>query len=95
MEGAVSRREEIDGHLAATAANWTLARMTAVDRNVLRLAAYELAFETQTPVSVVIDEAIEIVRRYSTQDSTKFVNGILDKLKSLRPPDHGPKKSPG
>ncbi len=93
LDGTLSRREEIDGHLTKTAANWTIARMAAVDRNVLRLALYELAFDLQTPVNVVIDEAIEIVRRYSTEDATKFVNGILDKLKSLRSPD-GPPKSP-
>ena len=68
--------------------------MAAVDRNVLRLAAYELAYERGTPVGVVIDEAIEIVRKYSTEDATKFVNGILDKLKSLRPASDAPKKDP-
>jgi N utilization substance protein B len=95
LDGTVSHRDEIDGRLATTAANWTIARMAAVDRNVLRLAAYELTFDTQTPVNVVIDEAIEIVRRYSTEDSTKFVNGILDKLKSLRPRENDSQASPG
>jgi len=84
LDGAVRRRDEIDAHLAATAENWPVRRMAAVDRSMLRLAAYELAYERDTPVSVVIDEAIEIVRKYSGEDSTKFVNGVLDKLKSLR-----------
>ncbi len=84
LEGALQRLPEIDGHIAATARNWPLKRMAAVDRCLLRLAAYELAFERETPVSVVIDEAIEIARKYSGEDSTKFVNGILDKLKNLR-----------
>jgi N utilization substance protein B len=92
LDGAVAKREEIDGHIAATADNWPIKRMAAVDRNVLRLAAFELAFERDTPVGVVIDEAIEIVRKYSSEESTKFINGILDKLKSLR--EDGPKEDP-
>jgi len=59
-------------------------RMAAVDRNVIRLAAYELTTRPDTPVGVVIDEAIEIVRKYSTEEATRFVNGILDALKALR-----------
>jgi len=94
LEGAARLRDEIDGHLAATAANWSIKRMAAVDRNVLRLAAYELIYEPRTPVNVVIDEAIEIVRKYSTEDATKFVNGILDKLKALRPVPDDAKKNP-
>jgi len=95
LEGTSSKRAEIDAHIAATAENWPIKRMAAVDRNVLRLAAYELAYERGTPVGVVIDEAIEIVRKYSTEDATKFVNGILDKLKSLRPASDAPQKDPG
>ena len=94
LEGAAGKRAEIDAHIAATAENWPIKRMAAVDRNVLRLAAYELAYERGTPVGVVIDEAIEIVRKYSTEDATKFVNGILYKLKSLRPASDAPKKAP-
>jgi len=85
LDGAVAKLGEIDAHIAATAENWPIKRMAAVDRNVLRLAAFELAYERDTPVGVVIDEAIEIVRKYSTEDATKFINGILDKLKALRP----------
>lgn len=96
LDGAVSRQGELDAHISATAANWSLKRMAAVDRNILRLAAYELACEGETPVGVVIDEAIEIARKYSTEDSTKFINGILDKLKVLRGRDgeDDPKKDP-
>jgi len=94
LEGAFRLREEIDAAIAATALNWPLKRMAAVDRNVLRLAAYELVYERATPVKVVIDEAIEIVRKYSTEDSTKFVNGILDKLKALRPNPDGLQENP-
>ena len=94
LDGTISKRAEIDAHIAATAENWPIKRMAAVDRNVLRLAAFELAYERDTPVSVVIDEAIEIVRKYSTEDATKFINGILDKLQALRPPSDAPQKDP-
>jgi N utilization substance protein B len=95
LDGAVARLGEIDAHIAATAENWPLKRMAAVDRNVLRLAAFELAYEQDTPVGVVIDEAIEIARKYSTEDATKFINGILDQLKALRPSSDAPQKDPG
>ena len=94
LDGAIAKLGEIDAHIAATAENWPIKRMAAVDRNVLRLAAFELAYERDTPVGVVIDEAIEIVRKYSTEDATKFINGILDKLKALRPPPDAPEKDP-
>ena len=83
--GTTAGRVALDKEIEATAENWTVARMAAVDRNVLRLAAYELMHRSDTPVNVVIDEAIEIVRKFSTEESTKFVNGILDKLKDQRP----------
>jgi len=92
LEGTVAKCEQIDAHIAATAENWPLKRMAAVDRNVLRLAAFELAYERDTPVGVIIDEAIEIVRKYSSEDATKFINGILDKLQDLRA--DGAPKSP-
>lgn len=82
--GALERRDELDGLISARAENWALNRMAAVDRNVLRLAAYELISRPDTPVGVVIDEAIEIVRKYSAEEATRFVNGILDALKALR-----------
>jgi N utilization substance protein B len=94
LDGAVAKLGEIDAHIAATAENWPIKRMAAVDRNVLRLAAFELAYERDTPVGVVIDEAIEIVRKYSTEDATKFINGILDKLKALRPASDALPKDP-
>lgn len=84
-DGAMKLRPELDKHIQATAQNWAMPRMACVDRNVLRLASYELLFRGDTPVNVVIDEAIEIARKYSTEDSTKFINGILDKIKEHRP----------
>jgi N utilization substance protein B len=82
--GTLERRAELDAQISERAKNWAMARMAAVDRNVLRLAAYELAARPDTPLGVIIDEAIEIVRKYSTEEATRFVNGILDALKSLR-----------
>ena len=82
--GALERVEELDVLIQERADNWAMGRMAAVDRNVLRLAAYELVARGDTPVGVVIDEAIEIVRKYSAEEATRFVNGILDALKSLR-----------
>jgi N utilization substance protein B len=83
--GALNHRAEIDLLITRHADNWEIARMATVDRNVLRLAAFELLYELDTPVSVVIDEAVEIAKMYSTVDSGKFVNGILDQIKSSRP----------
>ncbi|HVM33421.1 MAG TPA: transcription antitermination factor NusB [bacterium] len=71
---------DIDQQLRARAENWDLARMAAVDRNILRLAAFEILYDAEVPRSVAINEAIEIVKKFSTDDSSKFVNGILDKL---------------
>ena len=82
--GALDRVEALDKLIQDQAANWSMVRMAAVDRNVLRLAAFELTARPDTPVGVVIDEAIEIVRKYSTEEATRFINGILDSLKKLR-----------
>ena len=82
--GALAKIEELDATIQARAENWAMNRMAAVDRNVLRLAAFELTSRPDTPLGVVIDEAIEIVRKYSTEEATRFVNGVLDALKPLR-----------
>ncbi|MBL8023537.1 MAG: transcription antitermination factor NusB [Elusimicrobia bacterium] len=83
--GSLAHRPEIDLLITRHADNWEISRMAAVDRNILRLATFELLFELDTPVSVVIDEAVEIAKSYSTVDSGKFVNGILDQIKASRP----------
>jgi transcription antitermination factor NusB len=74
---------EIDRRLRELAENWDLARMASVDRNILRLAAFEILYDPEIPKSVAINEAIEIVKRFSTEESGKFVNGILDKLEKI------------
>jgi N utilization substance protein B len=80
-DGVVAHQSEIDQRLSETAENWRLIRMAAVDRNVLRLGAYELFYMPETPPNVVLDEAIELARRYGTAESSAFVNGVLDKLR--------------
>ena len=81
FDGVTFNCAAIDMQLAAAAENWRLPRMAAVDRNVLRLGAYELSFAPETPPGVALDEAIELARRYGTADSPAFVNGVLDRLR--------------
>ena len=78
--GTRQRMDEIDERLSEIAANWSLKRMSGTDRNVLRLAAYEILY-TETPFRVVVNEAIELAKRFGAGQSGPFVNGILDKLK--------------
>ncbi len=80
-DGVVGHAEDIDTRLSAAAENWRLPRMAAVDRNVLRLGAYELLYQPDTPPLVALDEAIELARRYGSADSPSFVNGVLDRLR--------------
>lgn len=83
--GVKAHREAIDAVLTATAENWRLTRMLPSDRNVLRLCAYELLHAPNAePVPVLINEAIELARRFGTADSPGFVNGILDKVAAKR-----------
>ena len=77
--GTMEFRPALDAKIEATAANWSLKRMAPTDRNVLRLGAFEL-LHTDTPPRVVIDEALELAKKYGTAQSGQFVNGILDRL---------------
>ena len=79
LAGVRKHQEQVDARLEETARNWRLSRMAATDRNVLRLGAYEILF-TDTPDRVVINEAIELAKRYGTNNSSQFVNGVLDRL---------------
>jgi N utilization substance protein B len=85
-EGVAGHLAEIDQRLAAAAENWRLPRMATVDRNVLRLGAYELLLSPETPPAVALNEAIELARRYGSADSPSFVNGVLDKLRQAAAP---------
>ena len=80
-DGAVAHAAAIDQALGEAAQNWRLARMTVVDRNVLRLGASELLFTRETPAASVINEAIELARRYGSANSPAFVNGVLDRVR--------------
>lgn len=81
----VERLEALDEILAVHAKNWRVSRMAVVDRNILRLASFEL-MHTDTPAAVVIDEAVELARRFGSDDSPPFVNGVLDAVaKTVRP----------
>jgi len=79
--GTLKRREELDEKLSERSEHWRLGRMPAVDRNLLRLALYELLFEPETPAAVVINEAVEIAKKFSTPSSGSFVNGVLDGIR--------------
>jgi N utilization substance protein B len=79
--GAISHLGDIDELIKKRAENWRISRMAVVDRNILRLAIYEFMYETETPKTVVINEALEIARRFSTFEATQFINGILDAIK--------------
>ncbi len=87
IRGALEYRGEADELIKKHARNWELHRIAAVDRNILRLAIYEMLHREDIPPVVSINEAVDIAKKFSTQDSGKFVNGILDKVKSelLRP----------
>src|SRR3989442_13174131 len=80
-KGALGAQKEIDALLTESLENWRLERLAIVDRNILRLAVYEFLHETETPPIVVIDEAIEVARRFGGEDSWQFANGILDAVR--------------
>ena len=84
FKGVREKKDEIDALICKFAKNWEIERMAVVDRNIIRLAAYEIIDMPETPINVIIDEAVEISKKFSTKDSSKFVNGILDKLKAVR-----------
>ena len=82
--GVVSHRDEIDALIRGQAVNWRLERMPVVDRTVLRIAVYELLREPDVPQVVIVDEAIELAKRYGSEQSGAFVNGVLDGLLHTR-----------
>jgi N utilization substance protein B len=82
FDGTVQRLKQIDKVIQQHTKNWRLSRMAAVDRNVLRLAVFEFLSGGKTPETVIINEALEIARKFSTQESSQFVNGILDSIKN-------------
>ncbi len=88
--GTVEHAAEIDQLIARQAEHWRLSRMAATDRNILRLAVYEFLYAPETPKTVIINEALEIAKKFSTEDSAKFINGVLDGIQKAlkdRPSD--------
>lgn len=81
IKGVLERLDEIDSLITSHTDNWEFSRIAIVDRNILRLGTFELMGMKDTPQAVVINEAIELAKTYSTQDSSRFVNGILDRIK--------------
>jgi N utilization substance protein B len=84
--GVAENLEKIDQVIEENSTNWALDRMARVDLSLLRMAAFELLFRQETPTSVVINEAIEIGKRFGTKDTPAFVNGILDKISRVYRP---------
>jgi len=85
VEGVLAHRDRIDELLETYSQGWTLARMPAVDRAVLRVGAWELLFNDDVPDAVAVDEAVELVRSLSTDESPGFVNGLLGRILELKP----------
>lgn len=82
IEGVIDHQKELDHLIAGHADNWALERMPCLDRNIIRISLYEMLYEEDIPFSVSINEAVELAKIYGTEDSAKFVNGILGKIAS-------------
>lgn len=80
IRGVTAHSEEIDSAIRTQLENYSLQRLTAVDRNILRLGTYEILFSGHIPPQAAINEAIEIAKRFGTEESPRFVNGILDRI---------------
>ncbi len=82
IDGVMADREEIDRLLDKWAKNWKISRMPVVDRNIMRLAVFELLRQSDIPATVSINEAVEIGKKFGTRDSGAFINGVLDRIRS-------------
>ena len=85
VRGVVAHRAELDQLIASYAEDWTIERMPVIDRNLLRLGTFELLYLDDVPAAVTINEAVELAKTFSTEDSGRFVNGILGRIASCRP----------
>jgi N utilization substance protein B len=86
VKGTLENKQKIDSLIENNSENWLLSRMGVIDRNILRMAVYEMISGFDIPVKVTINEAIEIAKKFGTEDSSKFVNGVLDQInKALAP----------
>ena len=80
VRGVLDHRDEIDAHVAAVTANWKFERLSRIDLCAIRIAVHELMESRELPVEIIIDEAVEIARKFGTAESSKFVNGVLDAI---------------
>jgi len=80
VSGVVSQRPELDRLIEQATENWKMARLAKVDHEILRLASYEVAFCPDIPIAVSLDEALEIAKRFGSEDSAGFINGVLDRI---------------
>ena len=81
VTGVMQHRDEIDAFIQECSTNWSLERIGLVERNILRFAIYELCFLPDIPPNVTINEAVEVAKKYGTEDAPAFINGILDRIK--------------
>jgi N utilization substance protein B len=84
VTGTIDNMMAIDEQIKKHTINWELDRMAVIDRNIMRIATFEMMKIPATPINVIIDEAVEIAKEYSTSESGRFVNGVLDKVKEVR-----------
>ncbi len=89
VNGVIENKEAIDATITWASNRWSITRMSRIDRTIIRLATFELSFYKETPVNVVINEAIEIAKRFGTEDSPTFVNGVLDKIATREKDEDG------
>jgi len=80
VKGALGKKEEMDEQIKAASRNWSISRMALIDKNILRMAIYELKYMCDVPYKVTINEAVELAKRYGGEGSSAFINGILDKV---------------
>ena len=83
VKGVIAHREEIDGHIRKFAPAWPLDQMPAIDRNILRLAIFEILLDNSVPVKVGINEAVELAKTFGSDSSPKFINGVLGSVSAL------------
>lgn len=79
-DGVAKHKEDIDKVISKTSENWEIGRMSIVDRNILRMAVFEFLYLKEASIKIIINEAIEIAKKYSTEESGRFINGVLDKI---------------
>ncbi|HUB08524.1 MAG TPA: transcription antitermination factor NusB [Myxococcales bacterium] len=95
ISGVLAHLDDLDASVEAASLNWRLSRMARVDRNILRLGAFELRYRPDVPTKVCLNEAIEIARKYGAEDSGAFINGILDRVAQSVRAGEGEAAKPG